>query len=84
MWGAAQAVAFGCGGILGTLASDIARLVLGSPGLAYATVFAGEAMLFVLAAGLAMRIGRPIRDQREFPAATAGTLCVVGVKAERA
>ena len=59
LWGAAQAIAFGAGGILGTLASDIARLGLGSPGLAYASVFAAEALLFVLAAVLALRLGRP-------------------------
>lgn len=59
VWGAAQAIAFGLGGILGTLASDVARLALGSPSLAYATVFAGEAVLFILAAILAAAIRLP-------------------------
>ncbi|MET0279337.1 MAG: BCD family MFS transporter [Pseudorhodoplanes sp.] len=57
LWGAAQAVAFGLGGFLGTAASDLARLLLGSPALAYASVFAIEAGLFVLAALLALRVG---------------------------
>lgn len=52
-WGAAQAIAFGCGGVLGTLASDLGRLWLGSPQLAYAVVFAAEAVLFLVAAALA-------------------------------
>jgi BCD family chlorophyll transporter-like MFS transporter len=58
LWGAAQAVAFGLGGVLGTGASDLARWALGSPVLAYTTVFAAEALLFVLSAVLAAGIGR--------------------------
>ena len=53
LWGAAQAVAFGLGGLVGTSASDVARLLLGAPGLAYAAVFVAEAALFVGAAWLA-------------------------------
>jgi BCD family chlorophyll transporter-like MFS transporter len=64
LWGAAQAIAFGCGGVLGALASDIARLLLGAPGHAYATVFAAEALLFVVAAGLALRTGQAARETR--------------------
>jgi MFS transporter, BCD family, chlorophyll transporter len=56
LWGAAQAVAFGLGGLIGTGASDIARAFIGSPAAAYATVFAFEALLFVVAAVLASRI----------------------------
>ena len=48
LWGAAQAFAFGIGGFLGTLASDIARYLLTSPALSYAVVFASEAGLFVV------------------------------------
>lgn len=55
LWGAAQAVAFGLGGLAGTAASDIARMLIASPALAYAAVFALEAMLFVVAAVLAAR-----------------------------
>ena len=56
LWGAAQAIAFGLGGLLGTLAVDLLRWALAAPTSAYALVFAGEAMLFFLAAGLALRI----------------------------
>lgn len=55
LWGAAQALAFGLGGVVGTGASDIARAVFGSPVSAYAAVFAGEAVLFCAAAHLAFR-----------------------------
>ena len=53
MWGAAQAVAFGLGGLVGTGASDLARWWFGSPALAYSAVFAFEAVLFVASAWLA-------------------------------
>ena len=56
LWGAAQAIAFGFGGLLGTAASDLAHWVLPSSGVAYGTVFAGEALLFVASALLASRI----------------------------
>lgn len=58
IWGAAQAFAFGTGGFLGTLASDAAHAVLAQPKLAYATVFAAEAALFVLAAWMAVWVHR--------------------------
>jgi BCD family chlorophyll transporter-like MFS transporter len=50
LWGAAQALAFGAGGLVGTGASDLARLLFGSPASAYAAVFIVEAGLFALAA----------------------------------
>lgn len=56
LWGAAQAVAFGMGGMVGTGTSDLAHRLLGTPSVAYATVFAFEALLFVAAAVLAARI----------------------------
>ena len=59
LWGGAQAIAFGAGGFLGGVAADLARLVLAAPGGAYASVFAVEAVLFLLAAGLATRIAVP-------------------------
>jgi MFS transporter, BCD family, chlorophyll transporter len=55
LWGAAQAIAFGLGGFLGTFASDLARFAMGSTSHAYATVFAGEAALFLVSAFLAVR-----------------------------
>jgi len=56
LWGAAQALAFGAGGLAGTAASDLARYVFGSPATAYAAVFGMEAALFLVAAGLAMGV----------------------------
>jgi MFS transporter, BCD family, chlorophyll transporter len=65
LWGAAQAFAFGTGGFLGTLASDIARYLLTSPALSYAVVFASEAGLFVVAAFLAVWVHRaPAKAER--------------------
>lgn len=63
LWGAAQAFAFGIGGFLGTLASDIARYLLSSPSLSYSVVFASEAGLFVVAAMMAVWVHRaPARN----------------------
>ena len=58
LWGAAQAFAFGTGGFIGTLASDVARYLLTSPALSYAVVFASEAGLFVVSAGMAIWVHR--------------------------
>ena len=59
MWGAAQALAFGMGGLVGTAASDLARWLIGTPSMAYATVFAFEALLFIASAVLAARLAAP-------------------------
>ena len=56
VWGAAQAIAFGLGGIVGTVAVDLTRWLLGSVPLSYAVVFCGQAILFVSAAWLARSI----------------------------
>ncbi len=56
LWGAAQAMAFALGGLVGTGAADLARALWADPGTAYASVFAMEALLFGLSAWLAMRI----------------------------
>ncbi|MBI5128784.1 MAG: BCD family MFS transporter [Rhodopseudomonas palustris] len=58
LWGAAQAIAFGIGGFVGTLASDIARFILSSPALSYASVFAAEAGLFIASAVMAVWVHR--------------------------
>ncbi|MFO1455920.1 MAG: BCD family MFS transporter [Steroidobacteraceae bacterium] len=58
LWGAAQAVAFGLGGIVGTVAVDAARGLFGSPTLAYALVFVTEAVMFVIATMIAVRLSR--------------------------
>ncbi len=59
LWGAAQAIGFAGGGLVGTGACDLARWLLGSPGPAYASVFAAEALLFIASALLAWRITVP-------------------------
>ena len=56
LWGAAQAIAIGLGGFLGTLAIDLTRYLLGSSAQAYGTVFVAEAVLFLVSAGLAARV----------------------------
>jgi BCD family chlorophyll transporter-like MFS transporter len=75
LWGAAQALAFGLGGFLGTVAVDLARYFMESPVMAYASVFTGEALMFLLSAVLAVRVNRPLspaRPQtRDLPAYTA-------------
>ncbi|MGC4405350.1 BCD family MFS transporter [Methyloversatilis sp. MC4-4] len=56
LWGAAQAIAFALGGFAGTVAVDLTRALIVEPGVAYALVFAGEALLFIVSAAMAMRI----------------------------
>ena len=60
LWGAAQALAFGLGGFLGPAAVDLTRYLMESPVLAYATVFSGEAVMFLVSAVLAVRVTRPL------------------------
>lgn len=55
LWGAAQGIAAGLGGVAGAGLSDLARLLFASPGTAYALVFALQALLFVYAAYMAPR-----------------------------
>ena len=64
LWGAAQAIAFGLGGFMGTALVDVTRVVLGSPVLAYGTVFLLQALLFIIAAILGRRIEPANADQR--------------------
>jgi BCD family chlorophyll transporter-like MFS transporter len=56
LWGAAQAIAFAAGGLVGTGAADLARAALGSPAAAYGVVFLAEAVLFLVAAQMAARV----------------------------
>lgn len=56
IWGAAQAVAAGFGGLLGASLLDLARLIFNDPTSAFGSVFIIEAAIFVAAAALAMRI----------------------------
>ncbi len=55
VWGAAQAIAFGLGGLIGALGVDFAREILADDGRAFQMIFAVEAALFALAAALAWR-----------------------------
>ena len=59
LWGASQAIAFGLGHFIGTAAVDVARLIVAEPGLAYASVFLGEAALFLASAIFAARLTKP-------------------------
>ncbi len=56
LWGAAQAFAFAAGGLAGTGLIDVTNLVIARPTLAYATVFGLQALVFVLAARLALGV----------------------------
>jgi BCD family chlorophyll transporter-like MFS transporter len=58
LWGAAQAMAFGLGGIAATATVDLARWMTGSVTLAYGLVFVLEAVLFVVATLFAVRLSR--------------------------
>jgi BCD family chlorophyll transporter-like MFS transporter len=66
MFGAAQAIAFGLGGFLGTVVLDVGRLVTGSAIGGYGVVFLVDAGLFLAAAALALRIGQEASDRADF------------------
>lgn len=55
LWGAAQAVAAGFGGLLGAASADLLRLILPAP-QAFGLVFLAEAALFLWAAALAAQV----------------------------
>jgi BCD family chlorophyll transporter-like MFS transporter len=63
LWGAAQAIAAGFGGLVGAAAVDAMRGVLGADAPAFGAVFAVEAALFVLSALLALRVIDHGRDR---------------------
>lgn len=54
VWGAAQAVAFGLGGLLGATIVDRLRSQFGADDIAFQTVFAIEAILFLFAGWVAL------------------------------
>jgi BCD family chlorophyll transporter-like MFS transporter len=62
LWGAAQALAFGLGGLIGAAGSDATRALLGSAVPAYGAVFTAEAVLFIVAALLALGVSLPARQ----------------------
>ncbi len=59
LWGAAQAIAFAAGGVLGAAGVDAGRALLASDGSAFMAVFSAEALLFIVAAGLALGLASP-------------------------
>jgi MFS transporter, BCD family, chlorophyll transporter len=71
IWGAAQGIAFGCGGFLGMLSVDIARSVFGAPLAAYSAVFIGEAVLFIFSAAMAMTLSGHVVEDDEYVRAAA-------------
>lgn len=71
VWGAAQAFAFGTGGLVGALLTDAARRLLGHDGQAFALTFAGEATLFLVAALFVVRLPAAVRH-RPGPAGETG------------
>jgi len=75
LWGAAQALAFGLGGLVGTGASDLAHWWLGGHAPAYASVFGLQAVMFALAAVVALRLAatqpaRPAPQRQTLPDVT--------------
>ncbi|MEM8817832.1 MAG: PucC family protein, partial [Pseudomonadota bacterium] len=68
IWGAAQAIAFGLGGALGTAAVDLVRWLSGSALYAYSIVFLAQGLLFAIAVVLALRLSsRPEAGFRNLP-----------------
>jgi len=63
LWGAAQAMAAGFGGLVGAAAVDVMRRVMVADASAFGAVFAFEAALFVLSALLALRVIDHGRDR---------------------
>lgn len=70
LWGAAQAVAAGFGGLLGAVLVDVGRSVL-PDATAFGATFAFEAGLFVIAAAIAMKVLQSIPDRRSMPSGLA-------------
>jgi BCD family chlorophyll transporter-like MFS transporter len=70
LWGAAQAIAFAIGGVFSTAIVDTFRWLFGSPAAAFAVVFCLEALLFLAAAGLAVRA----RSGSRIPSPTSSAL----------
>jgi BCD family chlorophyll transporter-like MFS transporter len=56
LWGAAQAIAAGFGGLFGAALADITRTSLGSDATAFGAVFTIEATLFLASAFVALRV----------------------------
>ena len=59
VWGAAQAIAFGLGGLIGAVGVDAGRVLTRSTPEAFTIVFTAEALLFLIAGSLALRAAGP-------------------------
>ncbi len=70
LWGAAQAMAFGLGGFAGAGLVDMGRSLIGADAPAFELVFAGEALLFLLAAAIAVQLN----DRQTSATPTTGVL----------
>ncbi|GGB33656.1 bacteriochlorophyll synthase [Roseibium aquae] len=68
VWGAAQALSFGLGGFAGTVLLDLSRLMTGDDGTSFLIVFSLEAVLFLLAALVALRIKAGTASNADLPA----------------
>ncbi len=68
LWGAAQAIAYGTGGVAATVLVDLGRGLGATPLLAYALVFGLEAALFLVATALARSSApRPVYEGSTAP-----------------
>jgi BCD family chlorophyll transporter-like MFS transporter len=63
LWGAAQGTAFGLGGMLSGGSSDVGRALLRDDGMAFMLVFGGIAILFLVAAFVALGLPSEVRDR---------------------
>jgi BCD family chlorophyll transporter-like MFS transporter len=72
VFGAAQAMAFALGGFLGASAVGLLRGILHEPGPAFLLVFGAEALIFLVAAAIAVRMDQPARDSVQVAGALSG------------
>lgn len=79
LWGAAQAIAFGLGGLVGTMGIDVTRAITGSVTFSYTTVFTLEGIVFLISAVLAARIGMNHLSEKRNRLAVAGDGYLSGV-----
>ncbi|MFK7793311.1 MAG: BCD family MFS transporter [Devosiaceae bacterium] len=79
LWGAAQAIAFGLGGLLGTIGIDVTRALTSSVSFSYTVVFTLEGVVFLLSAVLAARIGMNHLSEKRNRLSVAGDGYLSGV-----
>jgi BCD family chlorophyll transporter-like MFS transporter len=80
LWGAAQAIAFGLGGFLGTVGYDLARGLGTAVAESYMIVFFLEALVFFVSAALAARIGLDLVRERGNRLTVAGENFLAGAE----